>query len=62
MKTFTCDKCGATFPQAIEEEKYKDEHDVWHVFDLCAPCRKKLAEDKNKPIESYFDKLIKKRK
>ena len=62
MKKFTCDKCGAEFPQAIEEEKYKDEHGVWYVFDLCAPCRGKLKTDREKQNKDFLGKLIKKTK
>jgi len=63
MKTFTCDQCGKEFPQAIEEEKYKDIHGNWYVFDLCAPCRNKYVNDiKEKPKKDFFDKLVKKRK
>ena len=61
-KLFICDQCGKEFPQPLDEEKYKDIHGEWHVFDLCAPCRKKLAGEKDKPVKSYFDKLVKKRK
>jgi len=58
-KIFTCDKCGKEFPQPLDEEKYLDEHGVWHVFDLCAPCRKEHTQKKKKNEDDYF-KVLKK--
>lgn len=54
-KIFICDKCKKEFPQAIEEIQYKDEHAVWHVKDLCAPCKNKL-EDNKKKLDKDFVK------
>ena len=61
MKTFTCDKCESTFPQAIEEIALKDEHGEWHTFDFCAPCKNSLQQEQEAPVKSFFkDKLKKK--
>jgi len=46
MKIFKCDKCNKEFPQAIEEEKVKDIHGVWTIYDLCAPCKNDLNDAK----------------
>ena len=59
-KIFQCDSCNKKFPQPIDEEKYKDEHGNWHVFDLCAPCRGELKVKKEKPEKDYFDAILKK--
>jgi len=61
-KIFVCDKCKKEFPQPLDEEKYKDEHGNWHVFDLCAPCRGELDTDKKKPEKDYFEAILKKDK
>ena len=61
-KLFICDKCGTEFPQPLDEEKYKDEHGNWHVFDLCAPCRADLKVVRAKPEKEFFKVLIKKPK
>lgn len=58
-KIFICDDCKKEFPQPLDEEKYKDIHGEWHVFDLCAPCRQKLEEKKEKTKKEYFEVLIK---
>lgn len=58
-KIYGCDKCGREFPQPLDEIKYKDEHGIWHVFDLCAPCRKKLKVEREKSDKNYLGKLIK---
>ena len=60
-KHYICDKCGKEFPQAIEEEKYKDVHGKWHVFDLCAPCKNSFKTKKDKPSKDYFETIIKKK-
>ncbi len=59
MRSFTCDKCGAVFPQPLDEEKYKDEHGEWHVYDLCAPCRTILKQERGKPDRTFFSKIKK---
>jgi len=61
-KRFICDKCKKEFPQPLDEEKYKDIHGEWHVFDLCAPCRKSLETKKDKPSKDYFEVLLEKGK
>ena len=61
MKLFTCDKCGKEFPQAIEEEFYKDEHGVNHVLDFCAPCKNNLESKKEKLKKDELGGLIKKK-
>lgn len=58
-KLFTCDSCGQTSPHPFDEEKYRDEHGVWHTFDLCAPCRAKLKKQKESADNKFFKKLIK---
>ncbi|MCK9370359.1 hypothetical protein M0R04_10665 [Candidatus Dojkabacteria bacterium] len=52
-KRFICDKCSKEFPQAIEEEKIKDIHGVWKVYDLCAPCKNSLEEKKEKARKDF---------
>lgn len=59
MKQFTCDKCGSIFSQPLDEEKWKDEHGVWYIFDLCAPCRSKLVAERQKPNKAFFEKIKK---
>lgn len=61
-KIYVCDKCGKEFPQALDEEKYKDIHGDWHVFDLCAPCRSEFDTKVKKPKKDYFDAILEKRK
>jgi predicted RNA-binding Zn-ribbon protein involved in translation (DUF1610 family) len=53
-RLYTCDNCGNTFPQAIEEEVYKDEHGILRTLDLCAPCKNLLK------VEQSGIKFIKK--
>lgn len=62
MRIFKCDNCDREFPQAIDFEEYKDEHGVWHVIDLCAPCRGKLKVDRAKPDKDFLGKIVKARK
>jgi hypothetical protein len=59
MKTFTCDSCGDVFPNALDEIFYKDEHGIGHVFDLCAPCRKKIKDKQEKSNKDVLGKLVK---
>lgn len=59
-KVFECDKCGAKFPQPIDEELFIDEHGVEHIFDLCAPCRKKIKDEVKKA--NSLSKLVKEKK
>jgi len=54
MKVFKCDKCGKEFNQPLDEEIIKNEHGVITTYDLCAPCRKKLKEDKEKVHKNFF--------
>ena len=61
-KIFICDNCNKQFPSPLDEEKFKDEHGVWHSFDLCAPCRQVLREGKRETEHGYFDKIIKEKK
>ena len=56
-KLFTCDNCGATFPNAIDEELVTDSHGQLISLDLCAPCRKLLKEAKRG--ESFIKKIKK---
>jgi hypothetical protein len=58
-KQFTCDSCGDTFPQPLDEVFYKDEHGVDHIFDLCAPCRKNIKDKKTKSDKDVLGKLVK---
>jgi hypothetical protein len=58
-KIFICDNCGKEFPQAIEEEKVLDEHGVWHVYDLCAPCKNGLNEGKQTAVKDFVKKFKK---
>jgi len=60
-KIFICDKCSKEFPQPLDEEKYKDIHGEWHVFDLCAPCRADLKVERGKPDKEFLGKLVKKK-
>lgn len=55
-KQFICDRCGDIFPQAIEEEKVKDIHGNWTVYDLCAPCKNKLEVGKEKVRKEFIKK------
>ena len=55
-KIYKCDKCSKEFPQAIEEIQYKDEHAVWHVLDLCAPCKNEM-EVKREKVRKDFVKI-----
>lgn len=59
MKHFVCDKCGKDFPQPLDEEKYKDIHGNWHVFDLCAPCRSGFSKSQKDSVDKFFKKLAK---
>lgn len=62
MRIFICDECGKEFPHPLDQEKYRDKHGDWHVFDLCAPCRKNMQEEvEDKPKEEHFKKLINKK-
>jgi hypothetical protein len=61
-KIFICDNCFRQFPQPLDEETYKDEHGEWHVFDLCAPCRKLKLDAETVNKKDYFDKLAKAQK
>jgi hypothetical protein len=58
-KLFTCDNCGQTFPQAIEEEYYVDEHGENMVMDLCAPCKNSFHQEKDKAVKDFVKKLKK---
>lgn len=59
MKIFKCDNCGNEFPSPIEEERYKDEHGVEHIFDLCAPCRVELETERKNLHHNFFKKMVK---
>jgi len=61
-RQYTCDKCGREFPQAIDYVEYKDEHAVWHVVDLCAPCRAELKTERAKPDKAFLGKIVKDKK
>ena len=61
MKIFICDNCEKEFPSPLDEEKYTDEHGVTTIYDLCAPCRKILQEDKQKPVKNFFNKIKEKK-
>ena len=59
-RLFTCDKCGAEFPEPLDQEMYKDEHGVTTMLDLCAPCRKLLKQARQKPEDNFLGEIIKK--
>jgi hypothetical protein len=61
MKKFICDSCKSEFPQAIEEERVMDDHGVWHIYDLCAPCKNGLNDDHKKTTNDFI-KTFKKEK
>ena len=56
MRIFSCDSCGAEFPQPLDQEVYKDEHGVLQTYDLCAPCRKKLSVKAEMGKKDFFGK------
>jgi len=60
MKLFTCDNCGFESSQPLDEEKHLDNHGVWHTYDLCAPCRKKLKEKFKKTTDEFIKAMKKK--
>jgi hypothetical protein len=55
-KQFICDKCGDKFPFPIEEEKVKDIHGVWTVYDFCAQCKNKLEKNQSNAREEFIKK------
>lgn len=61
-RLYKCDNCGREFPQAIDFVEYKDEHGVWYVIDLCAPCRGELKEKRAKPDKDFLGKIVKAKK
>lgn len=58
-KLFICDKCGKQFNSPLDEEHFTDEHGVNYTFDMCAPCRKDLREERDNTHKEFFGKLIK---
>jgi len=62
MRIFICDKCDEQFTQPLDQEMYKDSHGDWHSLDLCAPCRKKLKTERQKPEDDFLGKLVNKPK
>lgn len=58
-KLFICDDCGNQFPQPLDEIEYRDEHGINHIFDLCAPCRKKIKDKQAKTDKDVLGRLIK---
>ena len=60
MRIFICDKCNTEFPEPLDQEMYKDEHAVWHTFDLCAPCRKNMKTEQNTFLNSLAKDVNKK--
>lgn len=61
-RIFICDSCGATFPQPLDQETYKDEHGVTTMVDLCFPCRNKLKTERQKPEDNFLGKIVNKGK
>jgi len=61
-RLFTCDDCGTSFPEPLDQEMVKDEHGVWHTIDLCAPCLKKRKENKEKIDKDFIKAMLKKGK
>ena len=59
MRIFICDSCKKEFSEPLDQEEHVDIHGVIHIFDLCAPCRKKLKEDEDKPKKDLLKKMSK---
>jgi hypothetical protein len=61
MRIFICDNCKREFPEPLDQEKHTDIHGVTTNYDLCAPCRKKLKDEKAKPVTGFFAKIKEKK-
>jgi len=59
VRKFICDNCGAEFPEPLDQEQHMDKHGILTMYDLCAPCRKKLTEGKTLAEKDFFSKVKK---
>lgn len=60
-KLFMCDRCGKQFSQPLDEEHFKDASGELRTFDLCAPCRAVLKNDRLDVNRKYFNELLNKK-